>query len=131
GLDGKPLDSGYVYFGLPNQNPITAPITVYWDAAGTIPAAQPLRTVNGYIMRAGTPANVFVNSEFSELVLDKKREQVFYARSSRDFSAIDAARDLLQQGVLLSAFLPPGFNSATGDCRPYIQAALNYVPNGV
>ena len=42
-LDGKPLDNGYVYFGLPNQNPETAPVTVYWDAAGTIPAAQPLR----------------------------------------------------------------------------------------
>lgn len=31
GLDGKPLNNGYVYFGLPNQNPITAPVTVYWD----------------------------------------------------------------------------------------------------
>lgn len=83
---GKPLENGYVYFGQPNQNPITAPITVYWDAAGTQPAVQPLRTVNGYIMRSGTPANVFINTAYSELVLDAKKRQVFYARTSDDFS---------------------------------------------
>ena len=64
GLDGKPLNNGYVYFGAANENPIVSPITVYWDVAGSIPAAQPLRTVNGYIMRAGTPANVFCDTDY-------------------------------------------------------------------
>jgi hypothetical protein len=86
GRDGKPLDNGYVYFGQPNQNPITAPVTVYWDSAGTQPAAQPLRTDNGYIVRNGTPANVFFNSSYSELVQDSRGRQVFYARTSDDFS---------------------------------------------
>jgi hypothetical protein len=86
GLDGKPLNNGYVYFGLPDQNPITAPVTVYWDKEGTIPAAQPLRTVNGYIMRAGTPANVFFDGGYSEVVQDSKGRQVFYARNSNTFS---------------------------------------------
>lgn len=85
-LDGKPLDDGYVYFGQPNQEPRTHPVTVYWDATGTIPAAQPLRTVNGYIMRGGTPANVFFDGAYSELVLDSKKRQVFYARTSDGFS---------------------------------------------
>ncbi len=84
--NGKPLENGYVYFGTPNQNPITSPITVYWDAAGTQPAAQPLRTVNGYIVRSGTPANVFVDVAYSQLVQDNKRRQVFYARTSDEFS---------------------------------------------
>lgn len=86
GIDGKPLQGGYVYFGEPNQNPITAPVEVYWDAAGTQPAAQPLRTANGYIVRRGTPANVFYSGSYSELVLDSKGRQVFYARTSDDFS---------------------------------------------
>lgn len=86
GLDGKPLDNGYVYFGIANQNPITSPVTVYWDSAGTQPAVQPLRTENGYIMRAGTPANVFYDGAYSELVQDSRRRQVFYARTSDDFS---------------------------------------------
>lgn len=85
GLDGNPLNNGYVYFGLPNQNPITAPVTVYWDAAGTQPATD-LRTINGYIVRAGTPANVFVSGSYSELVRDSSGRQVFYARNSDDFS---------------------------------------------
>jgi hypothetical protein len=88
GLDGKPLDQGYVYFGQPALNPLNPAqqITVYWDAAGTQPAAQPLRTVNGYIVRAGTPANVFVDVAYSELVLDKQQRQVFYASTSAEFS---------------------------------------------
>ena len=90
GLDGKPLDNGYVYFGQPNQNPITAPITVYWDAAGTQPAAQPLRTVNGYIVRAGTPANVFIGEAYSQLVQDKRGRQISYARTSNDFASATA-----------------------------------------
>jgi len=33
GLDGQPLDSGFINIGEVNLNPITNPIAVYWDAA--------------------------------------------------------------------------------------------------
>lgn len=113
GLDGKPLNNGYVYFGVANQNPITSPVTVYWDAAGTQPAAQPLRTENGYIMRAGTPANVFYGSAYSELVQDSRRRQVFYARTSDDFSIVAAllafiASLALSTGASLIGWLQSG-----------------------
>jgi hypothetical protein len=87
-LNGNPLDDGYVYYGLPNQNPITSPVVVYWDAAGTQPAAQPLRTVNGYIVRAGTPANVFFNGEYSQIVQDSAQRLVYFAPNSSDFSIV-------------------------------------------
>lgn len=64
-LDGNPLDGGYIYFGTANQNPETVPVQMYWDAAGTIPAAQPIRTVSGYISRQGTPANIYATGDFS------------------------------------------------------------------
>lgn len=74
---GGPLDAGYVYLGQVNKDPRSNPVTAYWDAAGTIPAAQPLRTSNGFITRAGTPANIFVAGTYSMLVQDKRGAQVY------------------------------------------------------
>lgn len=76
--DGTPLDEGCIYFGLINQNPETAPIPVYWDAAGTLPAIQPLRTVNGYIVRSGTPAAVYCPSGYSMSVKSKRGVLIYY-----------------------------------------------------
>lgn len=94
-LDGSPLDSGYVYFGQVNQNPITAPVTVYWDAAGTQPAVQPLRTLNGYIVRNGTSANVFVSGNYSQLVRDKNQSQIYYSATSTDYSIADVVTNFI------------------------------------
>ena len=78
-LDGQPLDNGYLYFGQPSQDPETTPISVFWDAAGTQPAPQPLRTQNGYIVRNGTPASVFVAATpYSMTVRDHAAQLVFY-----------------------------------------------------
>lgn len=80
--NGAPLSSGYVYFGTQGANPETTPITVYWDSALTLPAAQPLRTVNGYISRNGTPAAVFVNTDsYSCTVRNVRNELVIYSPS--------------------------------------------------
>jgi hypothetical protein len=78
GRDGQPLENGYVWIGEPNLNPQTNPVVAYYDAALTIPAAQPLRTLNGYISRAGTPAQVYVDGvNFSILVQDSKGSMVY------------------------------------------------------
>jgi hypothetical protein len=61
GLDGLPLDNGYIYIGVANSNPIDFPIDVFWDSAGTVPAAQPIRTVAGYPARSGSPAPIFID----------------------------------------------------------------------
>ncbi|MGL4648667.1 MAG: hypothetical protein ACRC1H_04610, partial [Caldilineaceae bacterium] len=67
-LDGSPLDNGAVYFGTVGANPITAPVTVYWDDALTQPVAQPAQTINGMIYRSGTPAAVHSSAAVSMLV---------------------------------------------------------------
>lgn len=113
GLDGKPLDGGYVYFGEPNQNPITAPVTVYWDAAGTQPVAEPLRTENGYIVRNGTPANVFYSAAYSQLVQDSRRRQVYYSRTSDDYSIATVVQNFIttlasSAGAALIGFIQAG-----------------------
>lgn len=71
--DGQPLDSGRIYIGEANLDPVTNPIATYYDEALTIPAAQPLITSNGYIYRNGTPAQIYVDGvNFSILVNDSK-----------------------------------------------------------
>lgn len=84
GLDGEPLDGGYVYFGVANQNPETNPVQMYWDAAGTLAAAQPFRTVNGFITREGAPANVYSSGDMSATVRDSKGNLVFSTPTSTD-----------------------------------------------
>jgi hypothetical protein len=78
GRDGQPLENGYVWIGQANLNPQTNPVVAYFDAALTIPAPQPLRTLNGYISRAGTPAQIYVDgANFSILVQDSKGSMVY------------------------------------------------------
>ena len=77
-LDGGPLNNGYIYIGTAGANPITSSITLYWDEDATLPAAQPLRTINGYISRAGSPAIVYTNeSNYSILVRNSAQALVY------------------------------------------------------
>lgn len=76
--DGQPLENGYIWIGEPNLNPQTNPVVAYYDQALTIVAPQPLRTLNGYISNAGTPAQVYVDGvNFSILVQDSKGTMVY------------------------------------------------------
>ena len=74
--NGDVLDAGFIYIGVVNTNPETNPSAVYWDAAQTQPAPQPLRTVRGYIARNGAPANVYVGSDYSIVVRDRNQQLV-------------------------------------------------------
>lgn len=85
-LTGAPLQNGYLYFGTSGQNPETNPVTVYWDAAGTQPAAQPVRTVNGYPLRSGSQAVIYASGDVSVTVRDAKSRIVINAPSMASFS---------------------------------------------
>lgn len=85
-LTGAPLENGSIYFGVVNLNPVTNPIVMYWDSAGTIPAVQPLQTINGLIVRDGTPANVYCASAYSIAVYDHTSALVYTLPSVGLFS---------------------------------------------
>jgi hypothetical protein len=89
--NGDPLDAGFLYFGEPNLNPETQPIQVYYDSAFTQPAAQPLRTSNGYVMRNGSPALIYADSQFSVTVRDKNNALVIYSPVGYGFTPGTAA----------------------------------------
>lgn len=83
-LDGTPLEAGYIYIGTANLNPEASPINVFWDAALTVPAAQPIRTVGGYFSRNGSPGNLYTGANGYSITV-RNRNQVFV------FSALDQA----------------------------------------
>ena len=75
--DGTALENGYIWIGTTNLNPIVNPISVYWDAALTVAAVQPIRTLAGYPSNSGTPARLYVNSDYSIQVLDSNGSVVY------------------------------------------------------
>jgi len=85
GTDGLPLENGYIWVGTVNLNPQTNPIAVYWDAALTIAAAQPIRTLNGYPVYQGTPSRFYVGSDYSIQVLDSKGSLVYTSLNGNAF----------------------------------------------
>jgi hypothetical protein len=108
--DGQPLENGYIWIGTANQNPITNPITAYWDAALTVTAAQPVRTLNGYPVNAGTPARLYVNSDYSIQVQNKNGSVVYSAPA-----ATDRFSDVVVNGIDSSevSFLQAGTGAVT------------------
>jgi len=83
--DGQALDDAYIYIGTANQNPVSNPITVYWDSALTITAAQPIRTSGGYPVYNGSPARFYTNSNYSILLRDKNGAFIYTSASETDF----------------------------------------------
>lgn len=91
-LDGSPLDGGYIWVGPANLNPETTSVPAYWDPDGQIPAAQPIRTLNGYTVRNGQVAMLYIDGSFSLTVRNRRRLLVAYlpittgATTSVDFA---------------------------------------------
>ena len=87
---GAPLNNGAIFIGTVNLDAQTNPLPVYWDEALTIPAAQPIRTLNGYAVRNGTPARIFCNAaSFSMTVQTGTGRTVWAVRdaTSKDTSS--------------------------------------------
>lgn len=78
-VDGTAVDGGFIYLGTAGLNPETSPISVYWDAALTIPAAQPIRTLNGFASRAGSPGKLHVGAGDYSITVRNKNATLIYS----------------------------------------------------
>ena len=145
-IDGQPLEDGYVWIGVANLAPIVNPIAVYWDAALTIPATQPVRTRGGYPVNSGTPARLYVNSDYSIQVQNKNGSVVYSAPTaterysgvvvkvdSSDVSfqqdgsiVIRTAEDKMREIVSFDDFIPPSVDPSITNVHTYIQEAIVY-----
>jgi hypothetical protein len=115
GLDGKPLENGYVYIGVVGLDPVANPVPIFYDAALTIPAPNPMRTITGYVSNAGTPANVFTSGNYSIKVADKNNVQIYYVSNfllTTNFS--DLRADLAaSSGSSLIGFIQAGIGAVS------------------
>ena len=136
---GSPLDNGYLYFGEVNKNPETNPIQVYYDSAFTQPAAQPLRTSNGYVMRNGSPALIYAGSQFSVTVRNKQNELVTYSPAgfgvipfapvtfaTSDFAVKDVATLLADVNYTYAAGVPGTIQVSSGDILRTLAEGFAY-----
>ena len=126
--DGLPLENGYIWIGAANLDPQGNPITVYWDAALTITAPQPIRTLNGYPSRSGTPARLYVNSDYSIRVQDSKGSLVYSAPA-----ATERYNDIVISEVSASdvIFTPTGTNTFERSVESRLNDSVsifNYIP---
>jgi hypothetical protein len=114
---GSALEGGYIYLGQSNLNPETAPVNVFWDAALTIPAGQPIRTVGGYPSRAGTPSRMYVATDtYSITVRNKNRALVFSAfdQSDAPTSVFDISTQLITATASQTTFTLTTFTYLPG-----------------
>jgi hypothetical protein len=103
--DGSPLEAGYLYFGVSSLNPESNPINVFWDTDLTQPAAQPIRTINGYPSNNGTPSRLYtsiIDSGYSLIV--KNRKNLFiYSKLVADFVITDITVGVTASQVAIDA----------------------------
>lgn len=84
---GRPLTGGSVYIGVANQDPEANPISLFWDSALSVAAAQPINVIGGLLNNNGNPAKVYcAESNYSERVRDADGAEVSY-----DARVVDAA----------------------------------------
>lgn len=83
--DGQPLENGYIWLGQVNLDPQINPINVYWDDALTIPASQPIRTLDGYPSYNGTPSRFYVNVDYSIRVMNKNGSTIYTSLNGNAF----------------------------------------------
>lgn len=69
--DGQPLDGGFVFIGTAGLDAQANQVPVYFDAALTIPAPQPIQTHGGFAANGATPTPIYVDAnDYSIKVLD-------------------------------------------------------------
>lgn len=114
--DGQPLEDGYIWIGAANLDPQGNPISVYWDAALTQLAGQPIRTQGGYPVNSGTPARLYVNSDYSIRVMNKNGSTVYSAPA-----ATERYSDVVVEVNAENVVYDPPF---TGAVATNVEAAL-------
>ena len=104
---GAPLKNGAIYIGIANLDAQTNPIAVYWDEALTIPAPQPIRTLNGYPVWNGAPARLYVNAISYSITVQNAQGRVMY--SLQNATSVPLISD--SNGSSLVGFIASGFGA--------------------
>jgi hypothetical protein len=118
-LDGSALDGGFIYVGASGANPETTPVAVYWDKAGTIPATQPIGTVNGYPYRLGAAAKFYTATKNYSITVRNSAGALVISATNTDSGVFDEL-------LAVSAAASIGYDNATsGLTADTVQEAVD------
>lgn len=126
---GALLDGGRIYVGAVNSDPESSPLNLFWDESLTIPAAQPLRTLGGYIVNGAAPGSVFfAEDDFAMRVSDTNDAQIFYSPSI--YTSTSSFQPLDTDLTAIAALSTTAFGRAllTLANQAALQAAVGYAP---
>lgn len=101
---GVPLANGMIFIGTANFDAETNPIAVYWDEALTIPAAQPIRTLNGYPASNGAPSKLYVNADDYSITVRNAQGRLMYSVAEvTAATGVDAELDAYKAAISASS----------------------------
>lgn len=127
-IDGQPLEDGFVWVGAANVDPQTNPINIYWDAGLTQPAAQPVRTLAGYPSNSGTPARLYVGSDYSIRVMNKNGSTIYSAPQATDrISGVVISGDISSSKV---SFDPVGLGATPRSAQSKMRDTVSVMDFG-
>ncbi len=106
---GAPLNNGAIYIGTAYLDAQTNPIAVYWDDALTIPAFQPIRTLNGYPVWNGAPARIFCNADNFSITVQTNTGRTVWA--VQDATSVPTLSE--SNGASMVGFIAAGINAVT------------------
>ena len=142
-VDGQPLESGYIYIGTAGLQADTNQIQAYWDADGTVPATQPIRTIGGYPQQSGSPGVIYVTADDYSITVNNKNNSTVYSslnmtqRVSGDglttnvgkTGSVDIPASTKIENVLTLEDFGAVGDGVTDDAAA-IQAAIDSIPDG-
>jgi hypothetical protein len=105
--NGAPLNNGAIFIGTAYLDAQSNPIPVYWDDALTIPAFQPIRTLNGYAVWNGAPARIFCNADNFSMTVQTSTGRTVWAVQ-------DATSENKTSDMIFSDFAAPNGSSLVG-----------------
>ena len=114
--NGAPLNNGAIFIGTAYLDAQTNPILVFWDEALTIPAPQPIRTLNGYAVWNGAPARIFCNADNFSMTVQTSTGRTVWAVQ-------DATSETKTSDIIFQDFAAPTGSSLVG----FIQSGAGAV----
>jgi len=105
---GQPLDGGSVWIGVAGLDAQANPVPVFFDAALTIPAQQPIGTRSGFSANGATPTPIYVDADdYSIKILDANGTLVSsYPNAAERFPAAIITGGLSSANVTYDRDLP-------------------------
>jgi parallel beta-helix repeat protein len=131
---GAPLNNGAIFIGTAYLDAQTNPIPVYWDEALTIPALQPIRTLNGYPVWNGAPARIFCNADNFSMTVQTSTGRTVWA--VQDAASVNIPNVSQPSGSSEVGFLPSGTGAVVRTVQDKLREVVSVkdfgaVGNGV